>query len=431
YGTGTLVATCSLNAWMLLVGWAVLEGIGAALMLPATTTLVSAEYEGKDRVIAFGIWGGIAATGAAIGPIVGGLFTTYLSWRLVFGSEIIVVAGILLLRSRLSESHPDLSWKDLDKTGALLSIVSLLLFVFGVLILRSPGRWPLVPLLTIPGIVLFVVFLWLQGRRVRKGLEPLFDISILGSRMFNIGNITSVIQQLSLAGALFVIPVFLQQVTGTSAFLTGVALLPLSLSIFVFSLGGGKLLVLFRQEKYVVMTGFAVSAAGFFIMNNDFSTRTAIPDLIPGLLILGSGVGLLLSQLTNVTMSAASDEQGAGASGFLNTSKNLGYALGTALIGVLLVIGVFGGLVTSLSTSNLPQAAGMSTEEVRKSLMESLQEMQTEKPSGVPVRDVPEATDLLDAAISSGMKLAFNVMAVLMLLGLVTAVFMPRTKSGP
>ena len=191
---------------MLLIGWALLEGIGAATTMPATTTLVSAEYKGKDRMVAFGIWGGIAATGAAVGPIVGGFFTTYLTWRLVFGSEVLLVIAILLLRTRLSESEPKLGWKDLDKLGAVLSISSLFLFVFGVLVLRTPEMWPLVPLMIIPGIALFVLFLYLQGRRARKGKEPLFDITLLKIRAFNVGTLTNVVQQLAVAGVLFASP---------------------------------------------------------------------------------------------------------------------------------------------------------------------------------------------------------------------------------
>jgi EmrB/QacA subfamily drug resistance transporter len=426
YGCGTLVATCSLNAWMLLVGWALLEGMGAALMLPATTTLVSAEYTGKDRVVAFGIWGGIAATGAAVGPIVGGLFTTYMTWRLVFGSEILFVIAILLLRSRLSESHPSLGWKDLDKTGAVLSVVSLLLFVFGVLMLRSPDMWPVVPLLTIPGMALFVAFLYLQRRKSRKGQEPLFDTSLLGNRAFNVGNLTSVVQQLALAGILFVIPVYLQQVTKTSAFMTGIALLPLSLSIFVFSLIGGKFLAVLRNAKYVVAIGFAMSALGLFLMRNEFSMNMSIADLIPGSLVLGFGIGLLLSQLTNATMSAASSDQEAGASGFLNTSKNLGYALGTALIGVLLIIGVFNGLVTSISRSD--QSANMTQEQVKTSLVDYIQTMQESPPPGIALDKVPEAKVLVDSALSSAMKMSFNVLAAIMLLGMALSFFMPRTE---
>src|SRR5664280_951011 len=147
YASGTVVATLSINATMLMIGWAVLEGVGAALILPATTTLVGASYEGKDRVTAFGIWGGIAAMGAAIGPIVGGFFTTYLTWRLVFGSELIFVAIIFLFRNYLTESKPTLKWKDLDIVGALFSIVSLILIVLGILLLTRPQNWVYVPLL--------------------------------------------------------------------------------------------------------------------------------------------------------------------------------------------------------------------------------------------------------------------------------------------
>lgn len=427
YGGGTIIAACSLNAWMLLVGWALLEGLGAAMMLPATTTLVSAAYAGRDRVAAFGLWGGIAATGAAIGPIVGGLFTTYMTWRLVFGSEIIFVIAILMLRSRLSESRPSLGWKDLDKTGAALSVVSLFLFVFGVLMLRSPESWPVVPLLTVPGIALFAAFLYQQRRRSRRKRETLFDTSLLGNRVFNIGNLTSVLQQLALAGVLFIIPVFLQQVTKASAFMTGIALLPLSLSVFVFSLTGGRFLAVLRHARYVALLGFALSALGLFLMRNDFSMSTSIADLVPGSLVLGFGIGLLLSQLTNVTISVARSEQEAGASGFLNTSKNLGYALGTALIGVLLLIGIFNGLVTSISASDL--SAGMTEEQVKESLIDYMQSMQTSQPRGIPQDRISEATEIVDSALSTAMKMSFNVLAAIMLLGMALSIFMPGTES--
>jgi MFS family permease len=213
YGSGTTIATLSINAGMLLVGWAVLEGIGAAMMFPATTTLVGSSYEGKDKVTAFGIWGGIAAMGAAIGPIIGGIFTTYLSWRLVFASELLFIAAILIFRHYLTESTPTLKWKDLDVVGAILSIVSLILIVLGILLLTKPQNWEYVTLLIGSGSVLFIIFLLWQKRRINHDLEPLTDISLLKNRLFGLGNINSIIQQIPLAGFLFIIPVFLQQVT--------------------------------------------------------------------------------------------------------------------------------------------------------------------------------------------------------------------------
>ena len=427
YGTGSLIATLSVNAAMLLIGWAVLEGMGAALILPATTTLVSAEYKGKDRVVAFGIWGGIAAAGTAVGPIVGGFFTTYLTWRLVFASEIVLVIVILLLRSRLSESEPSLEWKDLDVWGAALSIISLVLIVFGVLLLRTPEKWPLVPLLVIPGAVLFVVFLLWQRRRLRKGLDPLLDISLLKKRMFNFGNIDSILQQLPLAGVLFIIPVFLQQVTGISAMMTGVALFPLSITVFALSLLGGKFLALLRQPKYVVILGFLVSAAGAFLLMNRFSVSTEIVDLILGLSVFGTGIGLLLSQLTNVTMSAAGAELESDASGLLNTSKNLGYSMGTALIGVLLIIGVFNGLVTEIG--ELPEYAQMPREQIEQELFDYFQHMQTTEPQEVTPEEAAKTEEILDSVISSAMRLTFIVMGIIMLLGGALSIFMPKLKA--
>ena len=194
---------------MPLIGWAVLEGIGAALILPATTTIVGASYEGKDKITAFGIWGGIAAMGAAVGPIIGGIFTTYLTWRLVFGSELLIVVVIFLFRHYFTESIPTLKWKDLDIVGALLSIVSLILIVFGILLLSSPQYWSYVAVLVVSGSVLFIVFLLWQRRRINKGLQPLTDISLLKNRLFGLGNLNSIIQ--TFFRFLFIIPVFLQE----------------------------------------------------------------------------------------------------------------------------------------------------------------------------------------------------------------------------
>jgi len=316
---------------MLLIGWAVLEGIGAALILPATTTLVGSSYKGKDRITAFGIWGGIAAMGAAIGPIIGGIFTTYLTWRLVFGSEILIVVIIFLFRYYLTESKPTLKWKDLDILGTLLSIVSLILIVLGILLLSSPENWGYVAALIITGAILFISFLLWQRRRTNKNLQPLTDISLLKDRIFGLGNLNNVIQQIPLAGFLFIIPVFLQQVTKLSAFDTGLTLLPASITILLFSLGGARLSSKL-ESKYILMLGFVIAAIGAYLLGGIFNLNTQMMDIIPGTIVFGIGIGLLLSQLTNITMSGARTDQETDAAGLLNTFKNLGYSMGTALI---------------------------------------------------------------------------------------------------
>ena len=425
YACGTIIATLSVNAGMLLIGWAVLEGIGAALILPATTTIVGASYKGKDRITAFGIWGGIAAVGAAVGPIIGGIFTTYLTWRLVFGSEVVIVLVIFLLRGYITESVPTLKWKDLDIVGALLSIVSLILVVLGILLLGSPQFWAYVPMFIVAGSLLFGAFLYWQRRRIKKGLQPLSDISLLKNRIFQLGNINTIISQIPLAGFLFIIPVFLQQVTKANAFTTGLALLPASITILIFSLVGAKLSPKLGYRN-ILMMGFVVSAVGTFIMGGSFNLNTQIIDIIPGTVVFGVGIGFLLSQLTNLTMSAAREDQETDASGFLNAFKNLGYSVGTALIGVLLLVSVFGGLTTSLEAS--PISGNMTTDQVQSSLVTYVEKMQTTSPQNIPPSLVPEVTHIVDTTISSAMKQTFNVLALILLLGFITSLFLPSRK---
>jgi len=426
YSSGTIIATLSMNAGMLLIGWAVLEGIGAAMILPATTTIVGASYEGKDRVTAFGIWGGIAAVGAAIGPIVGGIFTTYLTWRLVFASELVFVLIILIFRNYLTESKPILKWKDLDIVGAALSIISLILIVMGILLLTKPQNWESVAILLGSGAILFIIFLLWQRRRINKGLEPLSDISLLKNRTFGLGNINSIIQQIPLAGFLFIIPVFLQQVTKLDAFNTGLTLLPASITILICSLIGAKLSSAL-ESKYVIMVGFLISAVGTYLLGGVFNINTQMADIIPATMVFGVGIGFLLSQLTNLTMSAARSKQETDASGLLNCFKNLGYSMGTALIGVLLLLGIFSGLVTGIETSGV--AGNMSTEQIQSSLFNYVEKMQTD-PNQIPPQLVPQATQIVDTTISAAMRQTFNVLTLILLLGFIMSIFIPKISKN-
>ena len=425
YACGTTIATLSINAPMLLIGWAILEGIGAALMFPATTTLVGSSYEGKDKITAFGIWGGIAAMGAAIGPIVGGIFTTYLTWRLVFASELIFVALILIFRRYLTESIPTMKWKDLDIVGALLSIIALVLIVMGILLLSSPQFWGYVAVLIVSGLVLFVIFLLWQRRRSNKGLEPLTDISLLKNRLFGLGNINSVLSQIPLAGFLFIIPVFLQQVTKLSAFDTGLTLFPASIAILLFSIVGARLSSVL-ESKYILMIGFVISAAGAFILGGVFNLNTQMMDIIPGSIVFGVGVGLLLSQLTNLTMSAARSDQETDASGLFNSFKNLGYSMGTALIGVLLLLGIFGGLTAGIEASG--QTGNMTTPQIQDSLFNYIEKMQTGPPPQVSPQLQPYTTQIIDSALSAAMKQTFTVLSLILLLGFIISIFLPKIK---
>ena len=425
YGIGTTTAALSVNVFMLFIGWSLLEGIGAALMFPATTTMVSAAYEGKDRLTAFGICGGIAAMGAAIGPLYGGALTSFASWRFIFAGELLGVIAVIVMRSYLRESKPSLTWRDIDLGGVVLSVTALFCLVFGILLLGSPQYWQFVPLFIVTGLIVFAAFLLWQRRRINHHVEPLLDISVLKNRLYVLGNAASAIQQAALAGVLFTLPIFILQVLRESAFMTGVALLPMSIAIFVLSLTGGRLSSIL-QTKVVTLLGFLIAAAGTFLLRDVFSQGTQIVDIIPGTVIFGIGVGLLLSQLTNLTMSAARKDQETDASGFLNTAKNLGYSVGTALIGAILLVGIFNGLVAGISSSTLVNET-TTQEQIQQNLYAYAQNMQTSAPPTIPQSFIPEAQRIVDSTISSGMHLTFVSLTLIMLLGFVIALFLPRS----
>jgi MFS family permease len=214
-------------------------------------------------------------------------------------------------------------------------------------------------------------------------------------------------------------------VTKANAFTTGLALLPASITILLFSLLGARLSSKLGSRN-ILMIGFVISAAGTFIMGGSFNLNTQIIDIIPGTVVFGIGIGFLLSQLTNLTMSAAREDQETDAAGFLNAFKNLGYSIGTALIGVLLIVGIFGGLTASLESSSI--SGNMTTEQIQNSLVNYVEKMQTTPPQNIPPELVPEATKIVDSTISSAMKQTFNVLTLILLLGFITSIFLPSRE---
>ena len=173
------------------------------------------------------------------------------------------------------------------------------------------------------------------------------------------------------------------------------------------------------------MVGFIIAAAGTYILGGVFNVNTQVVDIIPGTVVFGIGVGLTLSQMTNLIISAARADQETDASGLFNAFKNLGYSMGTALIGVLLLIGVFGGLTTGIETSGI--AGNMTTEQIQSSLFNYVEKMQTVPPQ-IPSELVPQATQIVESTISSAMKQTFNALTLILLLGFITSFFIPKNK---
>ena len=428
YGVGTFTASMSTNAAMLLIGWSILEGIGAILMMPATTTFLTSTYTGRDRAFAFGMWGGIGAAGAAFGPIIGGFLTTYYSWRWAFRLELLVVVLIIIFSYLLTESAPTLRWRDLDVIGTTLSFFGLGAIVAGILLLRNVEAWGSISLVIGAGLLLMAVFWVWQNHRMRTGRNPLVDVQVFRDRTFTLGNAIGTIQNVVIAGFLFIIPVFLQSVTGVSAFETGLALLPMSVAIFLFSIGGARLSA-FLSQKWLLAGGLLLAIAGAVAMRDVFSLATTIPDIVPGSIVFGIGIGIILSQVTNLTLSAVSEAHATDAAGVLNTLRQLGTSLGTALIGAILLIFIFSGLLAGIA-QEYPGFSETNDEELAVILQTWVEKMQTTDISSLPQEEQESAMRIADQAISGGMYRCFDAMAILLVIGLFATLALPGNPNS-
>ncbi|HVP93610.1 MAG TPA: MFS transporter [Methanoregulaceae archaeon] len=343
YGVGNFTAIISQNAAMLLVGWSILEGIGTVLMLPATVTFITGTYERKERAFAFGVWGGIAAAASIFGLIFGGYLVTFYSWRWAFALELVIIIIIFAFHRMLKETRPTAPWKSFDLGGALLSVLGLIALVLGFLLVKDPAEWVIVPILITGGIVLLFGFYFWERRQIRKANGILVDVTIFSECSFFAGNVVAIGQKFISAGFIFIFPLFYEMVMGATAYETGVALLPMSLAIVVFSILGARLASWF-EPKYVLLGGIILTGAGLAALRDVFSLTTTAHDIIPGSLLFGFGLGIVLSQVTNLTLYSIQSERQTDASGIYNTTRQLGSSLGTAIIGIVLALGFVHGL---------------------------------------------------------------------------------------
>lgn len=347
YGTGSLITALAGNLAVLMLGWSVLEGIGAALIMPAIVALIASNFARDQRPRAYGLVASAGAIAVAAGPLIGGLFTTYLSWRLVFVGEVFVVLGILAVSHRMADTPPDAGAR-LDLVGTGLSAFGLGLVVFG--ILRS-GTWgfvqpkadapellglsPVIWLILAGGVVLRG-FLWWENHRLERGASALLDPAILQNRVLRGGLISFFFQYLLQAGMFFVVPLFLSVALGLSAVATGVRLLPLSITLLLAAAGIPKVFPN-ASPRRVVQIGFLALFVGLVVLVAALDAGAG-PEIVTWpLLLAGLGVGALASQLGSVTVSSVPDEQSGEVGGVQNTVTNLGASIGTALAGAVLI----------------------------------------------------------------------------------------------
>jgi EmrB/QacA subfamily drug resistance transporter len=366
YGLGSLTTALSPNLYVLLLGWSLVEGLGAVLVIPAIAALTAANYQGKQRAFAYGIIGGVAGAAIAVGPVIGGWVTTYYSWRLVFVGEVVIVLAILLVRKRMQPApRPDHPPR-LDFVGAALSAAGLGLIVFGILQSSkwgwlqpldaptiggheiTPLGFSLVPFLIVGGVFLLWFFgLW-EERRERLGQDTLLERALLRIESLRAGLTTLMSQQLVLMGTFFVLPVYLQVVLGLDAFETGKRLLPMSVTMLIAALAGPKLAARLAP-RLIVQVGLAAMVVAGLVLVGTIDVELNETGFKLSLALFGVGAGLMMSQLGNVIMSSAPSEKTNEAGGLQGTAQNLGASLGTALIGSVLLTGLLTGFTTRIA----------------------------------------------------------------------------------
>ena len=347
YGSGSLTTSIAPNLTVLLIGWSLLEGIGAALIMPAIVALVASNFGRADRPRAYGLVAAAGAIAVAVGPLIGGLATTYASWRLVFAGEVLIVVGILLLARRVADVPPETGVR-MDLVGTVLSAGGLGLIVYGIL---RAGEWGFVlpkasaptwvglsPVfwLVIAGGAVLLGFLSWERRRTQRDEAVLIDPALLENRLLRGGLTSFFFQYLLMSGIFFAVPLYLSVALGLSAIDTGLRIVPLSVTLLLAAVGVPKAWPDASPQR-VVRLSFLCLFVGIVSLMAALEVGTGAEIVTVPMLLAGLGLGGLASQLGSVTVSAVSDEQSADVGGLQNTVTFVGSAIGTALAGAVLI----------------------------------------------------------------------------------------------
>ncbi|HEY3577660.1 MAG TPA: MFS transporter [Gaiellaceae bacterium] len=375
YGCGSLTTALAPNLPVLLLGWSFLEGVGAALILPAIVALVASNFPAERRPAAYGLVAAAGAVAVAVGPLIGGFATTYFSWRWVFAGEVVLVLVILVLARRIADS-PATERPKLDLVGAALSALGLGLFVFGIL---KSGEWgwiqpreggpswgtlsPVIWLLLGGLLVLWGLFRW-EDHVEAGGGEPLVRRELFRNRQLNGGLTMFLFQYLVQAGIFFVVPLYLSVALGLSAIDTGVRILPLSVTLLAAAVGVPRIFPR-ASPRLIVRCGLLALLAGTVVLLGALDVDSGAEIVLVPLLLIGLGVGALASQLGAVTVSAVPDDQASEVGGVQNTMTNLGASIGTALAGAILIATLSTTFAANIQSSDAIPARAKSEAQVQ------------------------------------------------------------------
>ncbi|CAN5193164.1 MFS transporter [soil metagenome] len=449
FAIGSFIASISPSVGMLIAGEAVIEGIGAALMMPATMSLIVSNYKGRDRQIGFGVWGAIAGGAAALGPVLGGWLTTYSSWRWAFRINVVVVAILLIGAMFIEESKDTEEKSSLDIVGVVLSSLGLLSIVFGFIkaseygwitmketisflgIPFTQGGISLVPVAIIIGMVILALFAAWENYICKQGKTPLVNLSLFKNSQFTLAVTITSILALGQSGLSFAIPVFLQGVKHLNALDTGFAMLPMMLTLLVaapFSAFMSK----YISPKRIIQIGLVLSTVGFLGLRAGIFIDSTEWSIAPGFILFGAGMGFMMSQLSNLAISAVSVQEAGEVSGVNSTFRTVGQTLGSAIIGAILISSLTTNLVSGVQNSAvIPNVQKNTISQVVSSQSSNIEFGSGEKQANtsIPLVIGNEISRISQQATVDATRKTLLISAGFMLLALLISLQLPSSKN--
>lgn len=452
YGCGALITAISPALPVMILGWSLLEGLGSALMIPAIFAIVGTIYPaGKPRVSAFAAVGAMAAMGAALGPLVCGFLTTYLTWRVSFLMEVCVVVATLALSTRIKAPKQPRPAAKLDHLGAALSALGLALVVLGVLqaskygwtaarvpfvawgqtLIPQSGISPVIPFV-IAGVVVLIGFALWERHMIRAGKDALLNIGMLRKRAVLFGLLAIVAFMFMQAGFLFVGPVFMQMALGYTAFHSGLLILPMTIAIILVASRVSHLAQIIAP-KLLVQIGMLTFVAGILLVAMELRADADQWAFLPGMIVAGIGIGLINAPLMNITQGAVPQKEQSEISGLSRAMSNLGGAFGTAIAGAVLMstlISSFSGAVERYT--GIPAGEKTRVIQALRSDAQTVSNAQAAaylKSKDEPVLLVSKFVEFNQNARNEGLQNALVAIGVLGLLGFVMSCLLPGGRA--
>jgi EmrB/QacA subfamily drug resistance transporter len=447
FAIGSFIASISTSVNQMIIGESIIEGIGAALMMPATASLLASTFQGPARAMAMGVWGGVAGAASAIGPVIGGYLTTHYNWRWGFRINIFVVALLILGSMVIKEYRDERDKPRLDYVGVILSSLGLLSLVFGIIESSTYGWIKAKEIFEIAGhridlgstsivlpaliiaLVLLVGFVIWELLTEKKGKTPLVSMKIFANRQLSSAVSTVMITALGQAGMLFAVPIFFQAVRGLDAYSTGLAIMPASLTALIIA-PTTALISRKVSPKLLIQLGLLAIAGGMFWIYKVINVDATAHDFLPAMIVFGAGIGMMMAQTNNVIMSSVAVYQAGEVSGVSNTMRQLGSTLGSAIIGAVMLTALTQNLSDGIKNSPvIPSQIKSSISQTVGSQSSSIEFYgATNLPKTLPPAVTSEITRVIHQSTSDSNKKALLYADGFMLLSFLISFFLPSKK---